>query len=83
MRYLSGTDEAGEAIDLRDPLAALLRERTDSAGSDLVAQVRALVSVEAVFGKDLAVSEAFMIAVTEACRALRSAGVRKAVADVV
>ena len=53
MRYVSGVDEAGGAIDVRDPLAALLRERTDSAGPDPVTQVRALATVEAVFGRDL------------------------------
>jgi len=81
MRYVSGRDEAGGTIDVRDPLAALLRERTDSAGSDPDAQVRALASVEAVFGKDLPVIETFMTAVTEAYKALRSEGVRKAIAD--
>jgi fructuronate reductase len=81
MRYVSGTDEAGGAIDVRDPLAALLRQRIDSAGPDPVAQVRALASVEAVFGKDLPLSEAFMMAVTEAYKALQSEGTRKAIAD--
>ena len=81
MRYVSGIDEAGGAIDVRDPLAALLRERTDSAGPDPVAQVRALATVEAVFGKDLPASEAFMTAVTEAYKALRHDGARKAIAD--
>jgi fructuronate reductase len=81
MRYVSGIDEAGGAIDVRDPLAALLRERIDAAGPDPVAQVRALASVEAVFGKDLPASEAFMTAVTEANSALRHKGARKAIAD--
>jgi fructuronate reductase len=81
MRYVSGIDEAGGAIDVRDPLAALLRERNDSAGPDPAAQVRALATVEAVFGKDLPASEAFMTAVTEAYKALRRQGARKAIAD--
>jgi fructuronate reductase len=81
MRYVSGIDEAGGAIDVRDPLAPLLRERTDSAGPDPVAQVQALATVEAVFGKDLPASEMFMTAVTEAYKTLRREGARKAVAD--
>jgi fructuronate reductase len=81
MRYVSGIDEAGGTIDVRDPLAALLRERTDSAGADPVAQVRALATVEAVFGKDLPASGAFMTAVTEAYKALRREGARKAIAN--
>jgi fructuronate reductase len=81
MRYVSGIDEAGRAIDVRDPLAALLRERTDSAGADPGAQVRALATVEAVFGKDLPASEVFMTAVTDAYKALRREGARKAIAN--
>ncbi len=81
MRHVAGTDEAGRAIDVRDPLAIPLRERIDSAGSDPAAQVRALASVEAVFGKDLPGSEVFMDALTEAYTALLRRGVRKAVAD--
>src|ERR1700722_18196865 len=81
MRYVSGIDEEGGPIDVRDPLATLLRQRTDSAGPDPVAKVRALTTVEAVFGKDLPASEVFMTAVTEAYKALRHQGARKAVAD--
>lgn len=80
MRYISGTGEAGDAIDVRDPLAVRLRERIDSAGTDPAAQVRALATVEAVFGRDLPGSEAFMAAVTEAYEALRRVGARKAMA---
>jgi fructuronate reductase len=80
MRYISGTDEAGAAIDVRDPLAIRLRERIDSAGTDPAAQVRALATLEAVFGNDLPGSEAFMAAVTEAFEALRRAGARTAMA---
>jgi fructuronate reductase len=79
MRCVSGIDEARGAIDVRDPLAALLRERADSAGPDPVAQVRALATVEAVFGKDLPASEAFMTAVREADKALRHEGARRAI----
>jgi fructuronate reductase len=81
MRYVSGIDEAGRAIDVRDPLAALLRERINFAGPDPMAQVRALATIEAVFGKDLPLNETFMTAVTEAYKTLRREGVRKAIAD--
>jgi fructuronate reductase len=80
MRYVSGRDEAGGAIDVRDPLATLLRERIDAAGPDPEAQVRALATVEAVFGRDLPASQEFMTAVTEAYKALQREGVRKAIA---
>jgi fructuronate reductase len=45
MRYVSGLDEAGRVIDVRDPLAALLRERIDSAGPDPEKVVRAFSSL--------------------------------------
>jgi fructuronate reductase len=81
MRYVSGMDETGGTIDVRDPLAALLRERIDAAGPDPMSQVRALVGVEAIFGKDLPASEAFMTVVTTAYEELAREGARKAIAD--
>jgi fructuronate reductase len=81
IRYVSGKDEAGGAIDVRDPLAALLRERIDCAGAEPEGQVRALVSVEAVFGRDLSASDTFMVAVIEAYKTLRRDGARMAIAD--
>jgi fructuronate reductase len=81
MRYVSGIDETGGTIDVRDPMAALLRERIDAAGPDPMSRVRALVGVEAIFGKDLPASEAFMTAVTTAYEQLGREGARKAIAD--
>jgi fructuronate reductase len=81
MRYVSGIDESGTTIDVRDPLSTLLRERIDSAGPDPAAQVRAFATIEAVFGQDLPRDETFMTAVTEAYTALKHAGVRKIIAD--
>ena len=81
MVYVSGIDEAGRAIEVRDPLAAVLRQRSDSAGADPAAQVRALANIEAVFGGDLPASEPFITAVTDAYKALRRDGVRQAMAN--
>jgi len=81
MVYVSGIDEAGRAIEVRDPLAAVLRRRSDSAGADPAARVRALANIEAVFGQDLPASEPFITAVTGAYRALRRDGVRQAMAN--
>ncbi|MCE6967372.1 mannitol dehydrogenase family protein [Cereibacter sphaeroides] len=53
MRYVGGTDEAGRPIDVRDPLAARLKDL--SSGAKTPAEtVAALLSVREVFAEDLA-----------------------------
>ncbi len=81
IRYVTGTDETGRPIDVRDPLAAMLQERIASAGPDPVAQVRAIANVEAVFGEDLPANATFMTTVTEAYQALLRQGSRQAIAE--
>ena len=63
MRYVMGRDEAGNPIDVRDPLAGRLRDLADAAGPDPEGIAGALLSVEAVFGTDLPASETFRNAV--------------------
>lgn len=53
MRYVTGTDEKGGAIDVRDPLVTELKRRTETAGRDAKALVEALTGIEAIFGTDL------------------------------
>ncbi len=53
MRYVTGTDEKGAAIDVRDPLAAELKRRAEAAGRDAAALVTALTGIEAIFDTDL------------------------------
>jgi fructuronate reductase len=53
MRYVTGTDEKGGAIDVRDPLVAELKRRTEAAGRDPQKLVEALTVIEAIFGTDL------------------------------
>jgi fructuronate reductase len=74
MRYVTGIDEKGEAIDVRDPLAKELRSRADAAGRDAAALARSLLAVEAVFGTDLAAEPRFAAAVTKAITSLFSMG---------
>lgn len=81
IRYVTGTDETGRPIDVRDPLAAKLQEQIASAGPDPVAQVRAIANVEAVFGEDLPANATFMATVTEAYQALLRQGSRQAIAE--
>ena len=49
MRYVTGRDEQGNAIDVRDPLAARLKALADEAGPDASRLAPALLSVREVF----------------------------------
>ncbi len=80
MRYVTGVDEKGGAIDVRDPLAERLRGIANAAGPSAERLARALVSVEAVFGSDLAVDPRFLAAVTEKLERLYLSGAKRAVA---
>ncbi|KEO51344.1 hypothetical protein DT23_08655, partial [Thioclava indica] len=53
MRYVGGVDEAGQPIEVKDPLAAELRALSDSA-PDPAGKVAALLSQRAVFPAALA-----------------------------
>jgi fructuronate reductase len=66
MRYVTGIDEQGQPIDVRDPLAAELRKRADQAGLNAEQLAPALLGVEAIFGKDLPTHPDFVSAVTKA-----------------
>ena len=78
IRYVGGTDEAGQPIDVRDPMAGELQTLLRQAGPDPEAQVHAMIGVRAVFGTDLAQSESFVAAITEAARRLKAMGARQA-----
>lgn len=79
MRYVGGVDEAGNVIDVRDPLAARLKALSDAAeGSG--AKVAALLSVDEVFPPTLAADARFRDAVTAAYAALVAEGARGTVA---
>jgi len=53
MRYVGGMDEQGQEIDVRDPLAARLRDASDSADTP-EGKVAALLGMREVFPADLA-----------------------------
>ena len=80
MRYVGGVDEAGAAIDVRDPLAAELRAASDSADTP-EGKVAALLALRQVFDAALAEDAAFRACVTDAYRTLATKGARAAVAD--
>jgi fructuronate reductase len=53
MRYVTGKDEKGGDIDVKDPLATRLRAIADGAGRDAPRLVRDLLQVKEIFGSDL------------------------------
>ena len=75
MRYVAGTDESGNAIDVRDPIAGALRTAATSADP-----VASLLAIDAVFGRSLASNAAFVTSVRAAHGKLRDQGSAAAVA---
>jgi fructuronate reductase len=53
IRYVSGTDEQGNAIEVSDPLAQELRSACDTNKGHPEKMVRAVVAISKVFGDDL------------------------------
>ncbi len=79
MRYVTGTDEKGQPIDLRDPLAGDLRRLT--AGLATAGPLAAaLLAFEPVFGTDLRHSRVFHGAVETALASLIQHGASATVA---
>ncbi|WP_243370681.1 mannitol dehydrogenase family protein [Microvirga solisilvae] len=81
MRYVTGIDEKGNAIDVRDPMAGVLRERADRAGGSPERLAEELFSLREIFGEDLPHDERFTVAVTNALKQLYAKGARQTVAD--
>lgn len=77
MAYVTGIDETGSAIDVRDPLRDLLRAKADAAGRDAEKLVPALFSIVEIFGRDLPADAAFTTAVTRSLDSLFTIGSKK------
>lgn len=76
MRYVSGTDDRSNAIDVRDPLAEKIQAIV--ATSSEAERVTALLSLSEIFGTDLAKNAAFVQNVQQAWRRLCEQGAREA-----
>jgi fructuronate reductase len=86
MRYVTGIDERGRPIDVRDPLLPRFREVLLNAGRDVPRIVDVLLGLKAIFGDDLPADPRFRQAVSEALTSIYSLGsgptIRRLVADV-
>jgi fructuronate reductase len=78
MRYVTGSDEQGRAIDVRDPLASKLKAIAESAGPVADRLAPALLEVDSIFGT-LGADPRMSRAVTAALTKLYALGARKAV----
>ncbi|NBJ10572.1 mannitol dehydrogenase family protein [Microvirga arsenatis] len=81
MRYVTGIDEKGAAIDVRDPMAARLRALADRAAGSAESLAGELFAVREVFGDDLPRDPRFTGTVTEALARLFAQGARRTVSD--
>ncbi|WP_336706962.1 MULTISPECIES: mannitol dehydrogenase family protein [unclassified Cedecea] len=77
MRYVSGLDEQGHAIDVRDPLQGKIQMLVSDSGEN--ERVSALLSLNEIFGDDLPKNEKFVENVRQAWQQLIRLGARGAV----
>jgi fructuronate reductase len=80
MRYVTARDEAGSAIDVRDPIAAKLKAIADNAGLAADRLAPALLEVSSIFGT-LGSNPRMRSAVTQALAKLYEVGARQAVEE--
>ena len=76
MRYVSGVDDAGNAIDVRDPLSDKIRELVAVSSSEQ--RVTALLSLREIFGDDLPDNPHFVQAIEQAWQQIAQFGAHQA-----
>lgn len=77
MRYVSGVDDAGQPIDIRDPLADKIHAIVETSSSE--ERVTALLALKEIFGNDLPLNPAFVDAVSAAWQSIEANGAHGAV----
>lgn len=82
MRYVGGIDDAGQPIDIRDPMVEQVKQLSASS-SDGAGRVIALLSLTSVFGEELPKNEQFIGQVTRAYLNLKEHGAKATVAKLV
>ncbi|WP_333496876.1 mannitol dehydrogenase family protein [Kluyvera sp. CHPC 1.251] len=80
MRYVGGVDEQGNAIEVCDPLLPVIQGVVQQS-EEGEARVKALLGIEAIFGKDLPKEAKFVEQVTAAYLSLLSKGAKATVAE--
>lgn len=79
MRYVSGVDDAGNAIDVRDPLSEKIQVLVETSSEK--GRVKALLALSEIFGSDLPQHAQFVDAITDAYQRIVERGARQAVID--
>jgi len=79
MRYVSGVDDAGNVIDVRDPLSEKIRAIVETSSEK--DRVKALLALSEIFGSDLPQHAQFVDAITDAYQRIVERGARQAVID--
>jgi len=82
MRYVTGVDEDGNEIDVRDPHALKMMAIATDAGDDPVALYEGLVALTEVFGTDLVENATFRDTVVRHLESLYDEGAKATVAKV-
>ncbi len=83
MRYVTGIDERGQPIDVRDPLAGRLRTIADAAGNAPPNLTDGFLNVREVFGDDLPRNERLRWLLTDHVASLLRYGARATVRNAV
>lgn len=82
IRYVSGVDEKGAAIEVSDPLAKELRAACDANQGNPADMVKAVVSIQKIFGTDLIDEPRFIQTTTHWLERFYSKGVLASVQEV-
>ncbi|MDY1036145.1 fructuronate reductase [Lelliottia sp. CFBP8978] len=77
MRYVSGVDDKGNSIDIRDPLSDKIRGLVETSSD--AERVSALLTLSEIFGTDLPQNPRFVDAIQQAWQRIARNGARQAV----
>ncbi|MRS90926.1 fructuronate reductase [Enterobacteriaceae bacterium RIT714] len=79
MRYVSGVDDKGNSIDIRDPLSDKIRGLVETSSD--AERVSALLTLSEIFGTDLPQNPRFVDAIQQAWQRIARNGARQAVSE--
>lgn len=81
IRYAGAVDEQNQTIEVLDPMASELKALADHHREDPAAMVKAFMGLEQVIDPELAASETFIAAVTDAYQTLLNKGAKQTMAE--